>query len=346
MSNREAKLRFGAPSITLRSLRSLLTAPAPLPKALEEKMRRLGPEEQKQLTDVLKATFFNDPEWYPDPDFFDTEPGKKDLDDHIVGRTNNFRAYVVPWIDSFLNLAGSRILEIGCGTGASTVAMAEQGAIVTGIDINPQALAAARCRCALYGVQANFVQGNAGTELSTIARRGHYDAVIFFAVMEHLTWSERLACVRGAWELLESGQFLLVVEAPNRLWHTDFHTSWEPFFMWLPDEVALAYTGFCRRDTFKEAFRERGEDDRTRKERLARWGRGVSYHDFEIALDMPASQLPVASAMWDFHRSGALRRVAARFSQRQRFSQILHSLNPGVHPSFFDPSIDIAVRKP
>lgn len=343
MSNRNANLFFGNPMITLRSL---LTAPAPPPNALKEKMRQLGPEAQKQLADTLKETFFKDPERYRDSNFFDTEAGKKDLYDHVVGRTNNFRAYVVPWIDSFLNLAGSRILEIGCGTGASTVAMAEQGAIVTGIDINPQALAAARDRCALYGVQASFVQGNASTELPTITRRSQYDAIIFFAVMEHLTWNERLACIRAAWELLGSGQFLLVVEAPNRLWHTDFHTSCEPFFLWLPDEVAMDYSRFTHREMFKDAFRDRGEDERTRKERLARWGRGVSYHDFEIALDTAAGQLPVASAMWDFHRSSLLKRAASRFTKRQRFSQILHSLKPNVHLGFFDPSIDIALRKP
>jgi hypothetical protein len=97
---------------------------------------------------------------------------------------------------------------------------------------------------------------------------------------------------------------------------------------------------------FKDAFRDRGEDERTRKERLARWGRGVSYHDFEIALDTAAGQLPVASAMWDFHRSSLLKRAASRFTKRQRFSQILHSLKPNVHLGFFDPSIDIALRKP
>jgi S-adenosylmethionine-dependent methyltransferase len=224
--------------------------------------------------------------------------------------------------------------------------MAEQGAIVTGIDINPQALAAARDRCALYGVQASFVQGNAGTELPTIVRHGQYDAIIFFAVMEHLTLTERLACVRAAWELLGRGQFLIVVETPNRLWHTDFHTSGEPFFMWLPDKVAMDYSRFTHRETFKDAFRDTGENERTRQERLARWGRGVSYHDFEIALDIPASQLPVASAMWDFHRSSLLKRVASRFSKRQRFSQILRSLKPNVHAGFFDPSIDIALCKP
>jgi len=343
LSNGKANLVFGDTIITLRSL---LTAPAAPPNALKKKMRQLGPEAQKQLVDTLKETFFNDPGWYRDSKFFDTEPGKKDLYDHVVGRTKNFRTYVVPWIDSFLKLAGSRILEIGCGTGASTVAMAEQGAIVTGIDINPQALAAARDRCALYGVEASFVQGNASTELPTITRHRQYDAVIFFAVMEHLTWKERLACIRAAWELLGSSQFLIVVEAPNRLWHTDFHTSFEPFFLWLPDEIAMDYSRFTHREMFKDAFRDRSEDEPTRKERLARWGRGVSYHDFEIALDMPASELPVASAMWDFHRSSLLKRTASHFTKRRRFSQILHSLKPSVHLGFFNPSIDIALCKP
>ena len=44
-------------------------------------------------------------------------------------------------------LAGKRVLDVGCGGGILSEAMAEQGAEVTGIDLSDKALSVARCTC-------------------------------------------------------------------------------------------------------------------------------------------------------------------------------------------------------
>ena len=45
-------------------------------------------------------------------------------------------------------LAGQRVLDVGCGTGRFTAALEARGACVTGVDVDPAALAVARTRVA------------------------------------------------------------------------------------------------------------------------------------------------------------------------------------------------------
>ena len=54
-----------------------------------------------------------------------------------------------------------RALDIGCGTGTDSVYLATHGWAVTGVDMVPRALAAARRRAAGAGVSPRYVQGDA-----------------------------------------------------------------------------------------------------------------------------------------------------------------------------------------
>jgi ubiquinone/menaquinone biosynthesis C-methylase UbiE len=61
---------------------------------------------------------------------------------------------------------GARVLDIGCGTGATTIAAARRAGRdgrVTGIDISEPMLALARARAARAGVAAQFVRADAQT---------------------------------------------------------------------------------------------------------------------------------------------------------------------------------------
>src|SRR5687768_13144068 len=48
--------------------------------------------------------------------------------DHLHTGLDGDRSTVIPWLDRVRRLDGLRVLDIGCGTGSSTVALAEQGA--------------------------------------------------------------------------------------------------------------------------------------------------------------------------------------------------------------------------
>jgi SAM-dependent methyltransferase len=81
--------------------------------------------------------------------------------------------------------AGGRALDLGCGTGADAVALAQQGWQVVGVDFVPEAIATASERAREAGVtrsagaagSATFVQGDV-THLLALGVRGPFDLVI------------------------------------------------------------------------------------------------------------------------------------------------------------------------
>lgn len=58
-------------------------------------------------------------------------------------------------------LAGKRVLDVGTGDGTYALEAAARGAIVTGIDLEPTMLAAARARASERGLSASFETGRA-----------------------------------------------------------------------------------------------------------------------------------------------------------------------------------------
>jgi 2-polyprenyl-3-methyl-5-hydroxy-6-metoxy-1,4-benzoquinol methylase len=264
-----------------------------------------------------------------------------DLDAALAGRLHEDRSTVVPWLDAALRLDGARILEIGCGTGESTLALAEQGALVTGVDVDPGALAVGRERVRLHGLSADFVLANAA-EVGKWFAGQTFDMVIFFAALEHMTLDERLTSMADTWNLTRPGGVWSVIEAPNRLWFWDGHTSMENFYNWLPDEVASKWAHRARRAAFAEVF---PKDRPLDHELLSRWGRGVSFHEFDLVMG-DAKRLDVISNKRDFLvRSNPILYAHSLVSRTRRYERFLESLEPEIDPGFFRQYLDLAIRK-
>jgi 2-polyprenyl-3-methyl-5-hydroxy-6-metoxy-1,4-benzoquinol methylase len=207
--------------------------------------------------------------------------GVEDISAHLSERLELFRYTVVPWLDSSRPLKGMRILEIGCGTGSSSLALAEQGAFVLGLDIDKQSLAIASKRCNLAGEDGvEFLNGNA-SNVSDLVDISSFDLIIFFAALEHMTYQERIDSIASTFNGMRDDALWCVVDTPNRIWYYDSHTSLLPFFHWLPEEVAMEYGQFCSRDSFRG--RMQGSDSQ-RPLRLARTGRGISFHEWDLAI--------------------------------------------------------------
>jgi 2-polyprenyl-3-methyl-5-hydroxy-6-metoxy-1,4-benzoquinol methylase len=133
-----------------------------------------------------------------------------------------------------------RMLDLGCGSGASSAALARMGFHVIGMDPAEVSLKIGRRAARECGVseRVTFV-GGTGTALPI--RTGSFDVVLLCAVIEHIPPACRFALLREAWRVLRSGGLLLIHDTPNRLWPYDGHTTGLWFMTWLPQRLALRY---------------------------------------------------------------------------------------------------------
>lgn len=179
-----------------------------------------------------------------------TRAARADIAGHAHGRSDWFRTHMPAWLMPLLNLDGTRVVEVGCGTGSQSAVMAEQGALVLGIDVSTARVDAARQRCQVLGITgAEFVQREASAVNDEVRARGPFETALLFAVLEHQRPLERLATLRACWESLVPGGHLIIRDTPNRLTWTDRHTSLLPFFLTLPEDVARVRLVLAQRRT-------------------------------------------------------------------------------------------------
>ena len=75
-----------------------------------------------------------------------------------------------------------------------------------------------------------------------------------------------------------------------------------------------------------------------------RFGRGVSFHEFELAM-MPVDQLQIVSCLSTFLRDQhVVRRIVWRVIGQQ-YEHLLMRACPRIPVSFYQPYLDIIVRK-
>jgi 2-polyprenyl-3-methyl-5-hydroxy-6-metoxy-1,4-benzoquinol methylase len=306
------------------------------PERLLKNFKSLTHEAQIDFEKILMSTYYKD---YNADQLNDMKGGIKD---QLTGRLQKFREQVVPWLDDAKHLNGSSILEVGCGTGSSTVAFAEQGAHVTAVDLDEDSLTVAKKRVSLHGVNANFVLGN-GQEIDKMFQNEHFDVIIFSATLEHMTYTERVSSLKAAYSLMKSGDLLSVVETPNRLWFYDFHTALLPFYFWLPDELAFDYASRSSRTNFSEVYKEKTPEKLLH---FVRRGRGVSFHDFEIAFD-GISGMNVVSCLETFRKKKFLRFITDRLKARGyvRYKNFIQNHGPAYHEGFYEPWLDLIFQK-
>jgi 2-polyprenyl-6-hydroxyphenyl methylase/3-demethylubiquinone-9 3-methyltransferase len=88
------------------------------------------------------------------------------------------------WIEGKAQLAGKQVLDVGCGGGILSEAMARMGGVVKGIDLSDKALKVAQ----LHSHESGLAVQYEATSAETLAQceAGRYDVVTCMEVLEHV----------------------------------------------------------------------------------------------------------------------------------------------------------------
>ena len=105
------------------------------------------------------------------------------------------------WIDGLAKLAGKRVLDVGCGGGILSEAMARLGAIVTGIDLSEKPLEVAQLHLLESGLAVDYF----GISAEEMAEKnpGSFDVVTCMELLEHVP--EPASTIAACAKLLKPG---------------------------------------------------------------------------------------------------------------------------------------------
>ncbi|OAZ96257.1 bifunctional 2-polyprenyl-6-hydroxyphenol methylase/3-demethylubiquinol 3-O-methyltransferase UbiG [Halomonas sp. G11] len=108
------------------------------------------------------------------------------------------------FIDARAGLAGKKVLDVGCGGGILSEAMARRGAKVTGIDLGEAPLGVARLHAEEQGVTVDY--RNISVEALADEQAGQYDVVTCMEMLEHVP--DPASVVRACAALVRQGGYV------------------------------------------------------------------------------------------------------------------------------------------
>jgi 2-polyprenyl-3-methyl-5-hydroxy-6-metoxy-1,4-benzoquinol methylase len=135
----------------------------------------------------------------------------------FVSFTNSYLwKYLVKIIrECYGSAAGIRSIEVGCGTGTLSLMLSLLGAEVTLMDIDDDALDAAKKAFSLYNCRGSFIKASIA-ESSPDTLKGKFDIAASGGLIEHFTGPARENVIRRHAEFLRPGG-LVYLSVPNML---------------------------------------------------------------------------------------------------------------------------------
>lgn len=110
------------------------------------------------------------------------------------------------FIDAQVNLASLNVLDVGCGGGILSEAMAHRGANVTGIDMGQAPLGVARLHLLESGLEVNYQQASA--EQFARDHAAEYQVITCLEMLEHVP--DPASVLKACYDMLTPGGHLFV----------------------------------------------------------------------------------------------------------------------------------------
>lgn len=110
------------------------------------------------------------------------------------------------YIEEKQPLSGLNVLDVGCGGGILSEAMARRGAAVSGIDLGKAPLQVARLHMLESGVEVNYALSSA--EDYAVAHPEKFDLVTCLEMLEHVP--DPASVIRACFDLLKPGGHLFL----------------------------------------------------------------------------------------------------------------------------------------
>jgi SAM-dependent methyltransferase len=191
-------------------------------------------------------------------------------------------------------VGATRVLDAGCGSGRLTVALAQAGAAVTGVDSNPEQLARARARASDAAVELELLEAD-------------FNAPLPFADAAFDGVASRLALMAAS-EPVATLRDLVRVLAPDgrlasALWAAPAENPWFA----VPREAIGAVLG-VERASFARAFGRLGDPDEA-----VDVHRAAGLRDVEARVVVAPVEVSSAAEQWEslVRENGHFRRIAA-----------------------------------
>ena len=109
----------------------------------------------------------------------------------------------IEFIQRFTELKQRSILDVGCGGGILSEALAMRGAIVTGLDVEPETIATAVAHAAVKALKISYV-----CKPLEDYKKGAFDIVTCMEMLEHVT--EPQLVIHHCARLLKTGGYLIL----------------------------------------------------------------------------------------------------------------------------------------
>jgi SAM-dependent methyltransferase len=176
------------------------------------------------------------------------------INDHLGGpnsRFSNFVKYLYPEIQHHCgDLISKRVLDFGCGTGATTAVLAMHCSQVVAFDIDQRSTAICEKRLREHNLIDKVFLLRAEDFEKVIEQVGTFDFILLNGVLEHIPLSA--AGLRGKilqilFDSLNVQGVLYINKTPNRLWPVDRHTTKLWWIPWTRPGSKWAYSKAVRR---------------------------------------------------------------------------------------------------